>query len=194
MGYDVLVAGWTMYFVLHSLLASRRVKEFAQRTLGSAFRFYRLGYSIISIAGLVALLVLNDAISAPYYFPPEGVMRFASLVITTFGVILIQIALRQYGLRGFLGLKAEATAFRRDGILDWIRHPIYSGLILIAIGFFLFIPKQPTLITCLFILTYIPIGMWLEEKKLVKEFGEAYLTYKQEVPALFPRWKRIIMS
>jgi protein-S-isoprenylcysteine O-methyltransferase Ste14 len=33
---------------------------------------------------------------------------------------------------------------------------------------------------------YVIIGTWLEERKLVLEFGEAYLQYQKEVPMLIP--------
>jgi protein-S-isoprenylcysteine O-methyltransferase Ste14 len=31
--------------------------------------------------------------------------------------------------------------------------------------------------------------MHLEERKLIKKYGERYLAYKKEVPALFPKIK-----
>ena len=37
---------------------------------------------------------------------------------------------------------------------------------------------------------YIIIGTKLEENKLVLEFGDAYIKYKQEVPMLIPFIKR----
>ena len=33
---------------------------------------------------------------------------------------------------------------------------------------------------------YVVIGKWLEERKLVLEFGEAYLRYQRQVPMLIP--------
>jgi protein-S-isoprenylcysteine O-methyltransferase Ste14 len=33
---------------------------------------------------------------------------------------------------------------------------------------------------------YVLIGTWLEERKLVLEFGEAYLRYQRQVPMLIP--------
>ncbi len=160
------------------------------RLLGSGFRFYRLFYSVFSTLGLIALLVVNSNIPALHFFESEGVVRYLSLMLTTFGVMLIQVSFRQYRLKGFLGLAPEDAALRKNGILNWIRHPIYSGLILVTIGFFLFIPNLPTAISCGCILFYLPIGIYLEEKKMFAEFGQAYTDYRREVPALVPKWSR----
>ena len=40
------------------------------------------------------------------------------------------------------------------------------------------------LTTILFLLL---VGAWLEERKLLTEFGDAYRRYRREVPALMPR-------
>lgn len=191
MTYGVLAGGWIAYLTLHSVLASETLKRSAQQGLGKYYRFYRLGYSIIATAGLVVLLIINGSIPAEYFFEPSGIPRFFSLVLTTSGVIIMQRAFRNYRLKAFLGFVPEENRLRRSGILAWVRHPIYSGLILITLGFFLFIPNLPTLITCSSILLYLPIGIYLEEKKLIGEFGEAYVNYRKEVPALLPRWKQL---
>jgi len=70
-------------------------------------------------------------------------------------------------LKNFLGFEPEPSGLRRHGVLGWIRHPIYAGIILITIGLFLFVPNLPTLISCLSILLYVPIGTALEERKLI---------------------------
>jgi protein-S-isoprenylcysteine O-methyltransferase Ste14 len=143
---------------------------------------------MLSIFGLIALLYLNGSIESEYFFPNEGVMRYISLIFTAFGVILIQLAFRQYSLKAFLGLEQEKDGLlQTEGILKSVRHPIYSGIVLIVIGFFVFIPNLPTLISCLCIFGYLPIGIYLEEQKLIKHYGESYLKYKKQVPALIPR-------
>jgi len=192
MSNTTLFVGWLIYFVLHSGLALTAVKQLAQRILGTGYRFYRLGYSIISTVGLIALLFVNGEVTAPYFFEPLGLLRYVSFVCTAFGVIILQVAFKQYRLRAFLGLIPEVHGLRRSGILAWIRHPIYSGLILIVAGFFLFIPNLPTLISCAFMLGYLPIGMWLEERKLIAEYGQAYRDYQKEVPALIPRLSKLM--
>jgi protein-S-isoprenylcysteine O-methyltransferase Ste14 len=190
MTYGVLAGGWILYLTLHSVLASERVKRAAQNALGRHYRFYRLAYSTIATIGLVALLIVNGSISASYYFDPSGLPRYASLILTTVGVMIMQRAFKNYRLKAFLGFEQEESQLRTRGALAWVRHPIYSGLILITLGFFLFIPNLPTLITCGAILLYLPVGIYLEEKKLIREYGDAYRKYKKEVPALIPRWGR----
>jgi protein-S-isoprenylcysteine O-methyltransferase Ste14 len=39
-------------------------------------------------------------------------------------------------------------------------------------------------------LLYLLVGTWLEERKLLAEFGAAYARYRREVPALFP-WRAL---
>ena len=187
MSYIVLAFGWVVYFILHSLLATDEMKAFAGRQLGKAFRFYRAFYSMMSLVGLISLLILNGSIHSEYFFENAGLVRYLSLMLTTFGVMTIQIAFRQYKLKSFLGFTGEKNDLSIEGILKHIRHPIYTGLIMVTIGFFLFIPNLPTLVSCLSIFIYLPIGIYLEEKKLILMFGEKYILYKHDVPAIIPK-------
>lgn len=191
MNYFVLTGGWVLYFTLHSVMASEGVKERVRHGLGSGYRFYRLFYSAVSTMGLVVLLMINANLKTAYFFESEGIIRYLSLMLTTFGVMTIQLAFRQYRLKSFLGFAPEQRSLRREGILKLVRHPIYSGLILTTIGFFLFIPNLATLITCACILAYLPVGIYLEEKKMIGYFGQVYLDYRREVPALIPHWRQL---
>lgn len=70
------------------------------------------------------------------------------------------------------------------GLYAWVRHPIYTaGLI--------FLWLTPILTSNLLAMNigltlYILIGAWLEERKMVAEFGEAYREYQRRVPMLIP--------
>lgn len=182
--YYFLVLGWFCYFSLHSILASNKIKnKFPARP-------FRIFYTLIAVSGLLALLFLTGSMKGDLFFTSKGPVRYVSLILTTFGVMIIQSSFRQYSLRGFVGLSDEKKELRTDGILKFIRHPIYAGTILIVMGFFFFIPNLPTLISCICMLAYIPIGIYLEEKKLLSTFGEGYLEYRKKVPAIIPFLKR----
>ncbi|MBK5278819.1 MAG: isoprenylcysteine carboxylmethyltransferase family protein [Bacteroidia bacterium] len=187
MPYLILILAWTVYFAIHSLMASAFVKDYFSKKLKAKFHFYRLVYNILSIIGLLGLLFLNGSIPAISFFQSNGVVRYFSLMLAAIGVFVIKDAFRQYKLGSFLGFKQEDESFSTNGILNKIRHPIYSGTILIVLGFFLFSPNLPTLISVLCIFVYLAIGINLEEKKLVQKFGDTYLEYKKKVPMLVPR-------
>lgn len=183
--YLVLILGWAAYYFLHSWLASTPVKKVL------ATRYYRLIYTLFSVAGLFALLMLNGSIASPYLLPTEGTVRYISLVFASFGVIIIRISFKHYSFKTFVGLSPDQDQrLQQDGILQHVRHPLYSGTILILLGFFLFNPNWPTLVSVICSFAYLPIGIYLEEQKLITHYGKTYLEYRERVPALLPRfWK-----
>lgn len=185
--YTLLILAWVAYFFIHSLLASTPVKEFFKKKWQTNFHLYRLAYTILSSLGLLGLLLLNGSISTVLFFESKGLVRYVSLMLATFGVFVISAAFRQYKVRSFLGLREEEEVFSANGILNKVRHPIYSGTVLIVLGFFFFSPNLPTLISVCCIFMYLIIGIKLEEKKLIQKFGDEYREYKKRVPMLAPR-------
>ncbi|HRK55116.1 MAG TPA: isoprenylcysteine carboxylmethyltransferase family protein [Cyclobacteriaceae bacterium] len=183
----LLISGWGVYFFLHSLLAANTTKEFFKQFLGKGFRFYRLGYVALSSIGLLFLLFWNASISSEHLIYHEGTARYLSLMFAAFGVIVIKVSFRSYRFSEFVGLSTQEEPFTTDGILRSVRHPMYSGTILIAIGYWLFDPTVPTTVSVICILIYLPIGIYLEERKLIKQFGDRYVQYKRDVPALIPK-------
>ncbi len=179
-----LAIAWIVYLSLHSILASA---GFRQRIPLNP-RKYRLWYSGLSTIGLILLFWMVSRIPSPYFFDLGGVLRYVSLMLTTFGVMTVQLSFRHYPIRSFLGLADEpASPLKTTGLLGVVRHPIYAGTILITVGFFLFIPNLPTLISCVCIWVYLPIGIYLEEQKLISAYGDEYRNYRNRVPSIIPR-------
>jgi len=188
--FILLILGWALYFFLHSFLADSTVKKRIEKQVWVAFRYYRLFYNTISIIGLLLLLLFNGSIPSEQLVNPSGVSRYVSLVVSTAGIFIIKAAFKQYSLREFAGFGYyNPDTFQSKGILLHIRHPLYAGTILITIGFWLFSPTVTTLISTGCIFAYLPIGIWLEERKLILKFGEPYKEYRKNVPALIPKIK-----
>jgi len=85
---------------------------------------------------------------------------------------------------------AEIDKIISTGIYRRVRHPMYSGDIILAWGFFLAFPYLSVLIGVLWLTAVLLFWARLEEKAMTKKFGQAYLKYKSETPMLIPSWKK----
>jgi protein-S-isoprenylcysteine O-methyltransferase Ste14 len=70
-----------------------------------------------------------------------------------------------------------------------LRHPMYTGLILAALGSLLIYVTWTSLFYACFA-PWITVRAWREEAALAMEFGEEWQTYRKHVPAFLPRLKR----
>ncbi len=153
--------------------------------------YYRLLYNLLATAGLFFMLFLNASIPSKYILEPTAWTRYFSLMMATAGIFIVKAAFKQYSLGEFLGFRIdEQEGFKAEGILKYIRHPLYSATVLITTGFWLFTPNLTTLISAGCIFLYLAIGIPLEERKLIKRFGQDYREYRKSVPSLIPKLKR----
>jgi len=187
---------WIFYFFIHSFLANRFVKNRIISALHLSNKVYRLLYSSISILFLLPIFYFLSATKSDFILSQTQVLKFISLALSTWGVIIIKMAFKNYRLREFLGFSNNEGRLEliQSGILKYIRHPIYSGTILLFIGFWLFIPNVLNLVTVICTFLYLPIGIRLEEQKLEEEYGDLYRKYKEKVPALIPNMEQLLKS
>jgi protein-S-isoprenylcysteine O-methyltransferase Ste14 len=177
---------------IHSLLASQSAKDLARHWFGDkAERGYRLWYNLFSVVSFLPVLalvvILPDRVLYSIPFP----WLILTLSIQAAALLALLVGLRQTGLSTFLGLR-QLLATRAesqspmivDGLYRWVRHPLYSaGLVFIWL-----LPVMTLNILALNIglSAYLVIGALFEERRLVREYGEAYITYRQQTPMLVP--------
>jgi len=74
----------------------------------------------------------------------------------------------------------------RTGPYKWVRHPIYSGLLLAMLGTAIYFGLLRGLAGTIIGLAAFWMKSSLEEKFLTEKFGPEYIEYKKEVKALIP--------
>ncbi len=186
---------------LHSLLASLKLKALIQRWSGrQPARFYRLAYNLL--AGMSFLPVLVIAAVTPdrrlYTVPlPWSVLMVFGEFLA---VVLLMVAFQQTDVWEFLGLRqvmGSASGSEPEGPLEtmqvhlvttgiyrYIRHPLYTaGLVFIWL---LPVMTVNILVINIALTIYIVIGAYIEERKLLGEFGQEYRDYAAVTPMFIP--------
>ncbi|MBX7226928.1 MAG: isoprenylcysteine carboxylmethyltransferase family protein [Chitinophagales bacterium] len=182
----MLMGMWMLFGIIHSITAHDSCKNFVQRHFPLIFNHYRKLYNIIAVITLSATCLVHFAIaSSPLPFP--GKSALGGGIIMLLGIFIVIKVLIRYDARAFLGFstsKETKTEFVTDGLSEIVRHPMYVGTLLIMVGFLIVEFQWKTLMTISILFGYLQIGIYFEEKKLVREFGEDYLQYKKKTPKL----------
>ena len=116
----------------------------------------------------------------PHFDP----LHLASNVVIVGGFLMLASAWR------VLHAAQQQDALARTGLYEKIRHPQYTGFMLIMFGFLLQWPTLPTLVM-------FPILCWVyvrlarrEEQLALDEFGDTYRHYMAGTPAFVPALNR----
>ena len=184
----IFLGCWALFYTIHSLLASNGFKSKVALNPTT----YRLIYSLFSTLSFAFILLLGASIYSAFILPPSPITTYIGLMLATFGLFVIKRSFRNYSLQVFLGLKKESQSdqkLKKDKLQSKIRYPLYTGTILLFLGYFIYNPLLVNLVSLVALLAYLPFGIRLEEKKLIQQFGDEYLEYKKSTPALFPKIK-----
>jgi len=191
---SILVIAWC---VLHSVMISVSVTGYLQKRLGPIFRFYRLSFNLIAILTLIPVAFLAYSIQTKFIFLWTGYMRIGQVIFLGLAILLFFLGGRNYDARQFLGIKQirEGTSNKvltdtgeldTSGVLGITRHPWYLATILFIWARQL---DASAILVNLILTAYLIVGTYLEEKKLIREFGEKYLAYQNSVSMLVPyKW------
>ena len=190
----LLVFLWILYSLIHSLLADAKVKLFFEKISGKFFRYYRLVYTILAAVTLLFILYFQYSFTSPVLINPKELKYISFVIFVLPGLFIMMISILKYfqllsGVRTLYEAK-PSPKLQRKGIHNYIRHPLYSGTLLFIWGLFFIFPMLNNLIAVVIVTTYTFIGIRLEEKKLLIEFGNLYADYISQVPMIIPGFKQ----
>jgi protein-S-isoprenylcysteine O-methyltransferase Ste14 len=187
-----ILAASAAYGFLHSWLASLQAKSLARRGLGrGADRVYRLAYNLVAIISLLPVLLLPAVLPDKRLYTIPLPWTLLTLAFQGLAVLVLLIGLLQTGVWSFIGIEQLLAASDRqsselvvNGLYRWVRHPLYTaGLVFIWLTP---VMTWNVLVLNLGLSAYLIIGAYFEERKLVREFGEAYRSYQRRTPMFLP--------
>ncbi len=190
---------FSFFGLIHSFLASRKLKDKLAEKIGDSIAFYRLFYNFISLITFIAAYSLSPKPDVIIYDldSPFDIIIFAVQVLSLMGLYWVS---RYINMKEFLGInqikrfmadqydiedRDEKLELINRGPFKIVRHPVYFFAII-----FLGARPQMDLFYLVFFVcmtAYFIAGSYFEEKKLVKVFGQKYIDYQNNVPRIFPK-------
>ncbi len=194
----IIIVLFTVFGLIHSVLASNKLKIILSEKFGEFLAFYRLIYIFFSFLSLYVLYEISPKPDITIYDLPNP-LDIVILIPQILSLAGFYWTLKYFSVSEFLGVSQilrwvnnqylqneldEKLTLRIKGPYRYCRHPLYFFSILFLISrpemnlFYI------TLLIC--VISYFYIGSFYEERKLIKKFGDEYLIYQRQVPRIFP--------
>lgn len=142
-------------------------------------------YILVGLQGLIFILYLFDLPFLQLKFP--SVITNIGLGISIFGGLIVIISLLQLNknLSPFPSPK-KGSKLVQNGLYKYVRHPIYSGILIAFGGFSVFSLSGYRVLLSLLLYVLFIIKVRYEEKQLLEQF-EAYERYRSKTGAFLPK-------
>tara|TARA_R110001592_G_scaffold363396_2_gene687697 strand:+ start:117465 stop:118067 length:603 start_codon:yes stop_codon:yes gene_type:complete len=146
-------------------------------------RYFRL-LPLLSLLVMAVYLSSGQyyAYLAPLYWLHSEFMQLLGMVIMSTALVIIVVAQGQMGQSWRIGVDYDhRTEFVQQGLFRYSRNPIFAGIMLSVIGYFLVLPNAITLLIMVLDLALIQVQIRLEEQHLAAEHGDVYQRYCENV-------------
>ncbi|NOX31404.1 MAG: isoprenylcysteine carboxylmethyltransferase family protein [Actinobacteria bacterium] len=192
----VVVAMFVFVFVLRGVIQKRRTGDsgvrtsFAKASVGSLE--WTAGWLLIVAAAasvgapIVELAGLNPLTSSNWF-------RGAGLVVAILGVIMTFAAQMGMGDEWRVGVDAsEETGLVTSGFFRLVRNPIFSAIMVAALGLVLTVPNVVSIVGFAMLIVSIQLQVrFVEEPHLIRLHGRTYTEYARSVGRFVPGLGRL---
>ena len=178
-----------MFALVHSLTAADFCKRRASAA-GVAAHHYRLFYSLLALLLSVSWFALAHALPDAPLFTLRGAPEWIARALQITGLVILLQSFRAFDAGIFLGFRPmpeDGEPFSAQGIYRHLRHPMYSGVMLLLLAS----PRQSvnSLNLALVVSLYFIIGARFEEKRMLA-MHPSYADYCRRTPRFIP-WRAI---
>jgi protein-S-isoprenylcysteine O-methyltransferase Ste14 len=185
-----LIFAIALWGLVHSWLASYGLKRFFLRMLGERFmRLYRLLYNVFAVTSFLPVLYLMIVLPDRTLYRVPAPWSYLMFLGQGISALLLLVAVFQTDLLSFVGLRQLVEAEKKGdlvtgGLYRWVRHPLYTFSL--SLLWFSSSVSVNSFIVYVALTMYILIGIIFEERKLLREFGDQYASYRAHTPMLIP--------
>ena len=149
-------------------------------------------YRFFSWEAILVLLIFNIEYWFADPFSLNQISSWILLFISLWFVLAGTIALKKYGKQKQIRSEEKLYAFEKTselvqtGIYKYIRHPLYSSLLLLTWGIFLKHPDWILLLVAVFASSFLYLTARADENECTYYFGEIYREYMKKTKRFIP--------
>lgn len=149
-------------------------------------------YRYFAFEGVTFLVLYNHPV---WFNKPFSVLQCLSWLLLLLSIILVVHGfdiLKRIGGQRIRECSPENLPFEntqylvQDGLYSYIRHPMYTSLLLLAWGAFLKQINLPTIVAVAFVTLALFLTAKVEETENIVYFGSDYLFYRQRSKMFLP--------
>jgi len=196
-----VIVAWGAFALFHSVTVSDAYERWARRAMGENrfLAYHRLLFTLYSAVATAGVLLYVRSLPDLPLYRIDGWVRFLFHGVQILGAALLLWT--PWDLKEFVGLrqwerhrkKDRETTGRNDRLFTGkgyglVRHPLYLGCSLLLA--FHPIQTRNSAATAAAVIAYFYIGTFFEERRLVRQFGEAYREYQHSIPRFLPLPRR----
>ena len=188
-----LIISIVVWGAVHSIMASLGFKSLLRRVFGDGImKFYRLFYNVFSVITFSPILYLMTVLPNENLYQVSTPWQLLMLAGQGISMFLLIFAVLQTDTLSFVGVRQifsgeKSGKLVTNGLYRFVRHPLYTfGLLVIWLSPGM---TRNSLVVYISLTIYILVGVFFEERKLLREFGQEYAEYRFSTPMLIPGLK-----
>lgn len=187
-GWFVLFASFIFFLPFNKKSTIKPTGTFVAFIVASAFEMFGIPLSLYFLTWLFGANIPRGFLwghTLENYIGYWGM--YLGFAFNLIGIYLIRKGWRQI-YKEYWSKEENEGKLVTDGLYAYMRHPQYTGFILLTLGLLIHWATLPLLIMWpLLVRQYIRLAKQ-EEAEMIEKFGDEYREYASQVPRFFPRF------
>jgi methanethiol S-methyltransferase len=188
---STITALWVAWCAIHSILSRDGPLGSTELLKGPVGRFHRLFYNLFAVASLAVVCALIPHKNEVEIVKWSGPLVAIQALVWAAAFFILYLSSRLLDGWGFLGFDAFRTPHMVDvdhplvtrGIYGVVRHPQFLAVFMVLWTRDL---TDTDVVTNVVLSLYVVAGTKIEERRMLRKYGNQYREYMTRVPGFLP--------
>lgn len=160
----------------------------ADEERAAADRVRLIGWVLVGVQALLLILLVLLPKRRSLFAPPDF-LDVLGIILMVGGLALVIVSLVSLGAALTpTPVPQESAALRTKGVYSLVRHPVYSGILVAALGFTLAVGSICQVLMWVALAVFFYAKAFWEDRLLAEKHGVAWFDYADHVSSFIPRF------